>query len=205
MPDIDRITRRPAEYLAETGVPLLAGGLVWLLLGCSILVQRILPNTFVVQEAPKWAAICCCVAVLWLAKVIKQRAVFPRGGYVEPRPYRRSRIFVWFMLFAAGFWGLLTWPGYLSLIESRFFWPAFAMAAGAIGLVSGWRQRTPAMMWFGIYVLCLAPLLWWLPVDNYERWAWSQVAVGIPIVIGGAIRFRRFLKANPLPLESPHG
>ena len=61
------------------------------------------------------------------------------------------------------------------------------------------------MMWFGIYVLCLAPLLWWLPVDNYERWAWSQVAVGIPIVIGGAIRFRRFRKANPMPLESPHG
>ncbi|HEY1240771.1 MAG TPA: hypothetical protein VGF16_09455 [Bryobacteraceae bacterium] len=205
MADIDKLSRRPAEYLAETGVPLLAGGLVFLLLGCSILIQRILPRSFVAQEAPKWTAICCCVAALWLAKLIKQRAVFPRGGYVEPQPHRKTRILVWFAVFAVVISVPVAGLGRLPFLESRFLWPAFAMAAAILGLVTGWRQGTPSMMWFGLYLICLAPLLWWLPVDNYERWAWAQIALGVPITIGGAIRLKRFLKAHPLPLESPRG
>ncbi len=66
MPHIDKMTSRPSEYLSETGMPQLASGLVFFLLGSAVLIQGILPKTFIAQEGPKWVAILCCLAV-WLA------------------------------------------------------------------------------------------------------------------------------------------
>jgi hypothetical protein len=201
--DMDRITRRPTEYLAETGVPLLAAGLVCFLMGGFVIVQYTVPKTFVAQEAPKWAAIACAVAVAWLARVVNQRAVFPRGGYVEGHP--PSRIWMWLTFVTAFFLFSVPWPGHVALVESRLLWPAFAIAGTVICLVSGRRQRNPAMVWFGVYLAGLAPLLWWIREDNYERWGWLQLCVGIPVAIVGAIRLRRFLKTNALPVQTPHG
>ncbi len=45
MADLDAIAQRPAEYLAETGVHQLGGGLIFFFLGSSILTQRLLPRT----------------------------------------------------------------------------------------------------------------------------------------------------------------
>ena len=76
MADADKIATRPRQYLDETGVPLLTGGVIFVLLGGSVLIQQALPSGFVAQESPKWIAICCVGAALWGEKRLKQRAVF---------------------------------------------------------------------------------------------------------------------------------
>src|SRR5258708_9663963 len=86
VPDIDKIASRPREYLAETGVPQLVGGLIFFFLGSAVLIQQRLPKGFMAQEMPQWIATCCCLAVLLGARALKRRIVFPRGGYVELRP-----------------------------------------------------------------------------------------------------------------------
>ena len=53
------------------------------------------------------------------------------------------------------------------------------------------------MLWFGVYLLLLAPLLWWLPADNYKRGGVFQLAVGVPVALFGAMRLLKYLKTTP--------
>ena len=70
-----------------------------------------------------------------------------------------------------------------------------------IGLDSGWRQKSALILWFGVYIACLAPLVWLLRVDNYARSGALMVALGAPIAVRGAIRLRQFVRSNPMPPE----
>jgi hypothetical protein len=198
MADIDSIARRPAAYLAETGVPALAAGLLFSILGGSDLAQQFLPATFVARESPKWLAICCCAAVLWGAKVARERLVFPRGGYVE-LPRRSLSAVVAIVMFAlVGFAGVLALSGYhLPKPDGKLLVPGFAVLFAGISLASGLRQRSSLQICFGVYLLCLAPLLWWLPVSSVERNGALEVLAGVPLAAGGAIRLRSFVRANP--------
>lgn len=203
MADIDKITSRPNEYLAETGVPQLMGGAIFFLLGSSGLVEQVLPKGFIAQEILKWIAICCCCGVLLGTRALKQRIVFPRGGYVElwPRPSVKVAI----VAFVAGLAVIaitpLGWLGHQPHMESRFEEPGFAIVAAIMCLVSGWKTKNTSMMGFGVYLAVIAPLLW-IPEHERERSAWLEVGVGAPLAVAGAIRLRRFLKANPRPMDT---
>lgn len=61
MADLDAIAQRPAEYLAETGVPQLSGGLIFFSLGSSILIQRLLPRTPLYMLAVPYTGTCCAI------------------------------------------------------------------------------------------------------------------------------------------------
>src|ERR1700680_59746 len=95
MAKIDEITQRPVEYLNETGVPLLASGLVFVVLGVSQLLWPILvthmahPNLALVVQ---WAGVGCAALAMFAAVQMKRRFVFPRGGYVVPRQSPSIRI-----------------------------------------------------------------------------------------------------------------
>jgi hypothetical protein len=207
--DIDKVIRRPSEYLAETGVPQLLGGAVFFFFGSSVLIQHVLPKGFMDEEILGWISICCAGAALLGARTLKRRIVFPRGGYVEPRSHPAVR-FTSVAVFAAGtalaiF--AIAWPGRLPrlpLMHSRFTEPGFAIAFAIMCLAAGWQQKSTSRMVFGFYLVGLAPLLW-LPERGIERQAWLEVGVGAPLVVAGAIRLRSFLKANPRPLETTNG
>jgi hypothetical protein len=64
-----------------------------------------------------------------------------------------------------------------------------------------WKQKNAPLVWLGVYFLCLAPLLWWIPIpmNSYERMSCLEVGVGIPLAVAGAVRLPRFLKPNPKP------
>jgi hypothetical protein len=95
--------------------------------------------------------------------------------------------------------------GYLPRLDQRLVVPGFAILFAAITLAYGWRDKSPLMISFGLYLLCLAPLLWWLPVSSVERGASLKVGAGAPLALGGAFILRRFLKANPRRLETSNG
>lgn len=206
MVNIDKVISRPSEYLAETGVPQLLGGAIIFFLGSSVLIQQVLPKGFMDEEILGWISICCAGAALLGARTLKRRIVFPRGGYVEPRPHPAVR-FIYIATLAVGaalavF--AMVWPGplpHLPYMGSRFREPGFAIAFAIICLISGWKGKSTPAIWFGIYLVGLAPLLW-LPEGRNERFAWLEVGVGAPQAVAGAIRLRSFLKANPRLLET---
>jgi hypothetical protein len=184
-------------------VPYLVSGLIWILLGSSALIRQVFPQGLVAQEMPKWIGICCAVAVLLGARALKQRIVFPRGGYVEPRVQPASR-FVYLFSFAAmvalAIFAIAR-PGHLPPLDSRFIPSAFAICFAILCLAGSWHQKHAPMMWFGVYFVGLATLLWWTPGNNYERMSVLEVGAGLPLAVAGALRLRSFLKVNPRPVE----
>lgn len=205
MADFDAMARRPAAYLAETGVPQLSSGLIFFFLGSSVLIQRLLPRTPLYRIAGLWIGACCAITAMLAVAAIKRRAVFPRGGYVVPLGRTRRSLYLCISALIAGaIWVfVLAASGHrLDFLESRLVWPGFAITFSAICLYGGRQQKSASMICFGVYLACLAPLLWWLPVSAYEQSACLEVATGAPLAAAGAVRLRRFLRANPTPPES---
>jgi hypothetical protein len=203
VPTIDKVIDRPRAYLAETGVPLLAAGLGFFFLGGGVLIQQMFPKGSMTQESPKLISLGCVGAVLWAARNLKQRIVFPRGGYVEPRVRPAIRFMFAASVAVAAALGILAiaWPGHQPHLESKLIAPGGAIAFAILCLAAGWKQKSTPMMLFGVYMAGLAPLLWWMPVSNYERLSWLQVGAGAPQAVAGAVRLRNFLRANPTPVE----
>jgi hypothetical protein len=201
--DIEKMASRPREYLSGTGLPLLAGGLVFIILGGGVLIQRLFPRGSVAPLIMQWIGICCAGAVLWGAKALRRRIVFPRGGYVVPRVQPSSRaILLGNLVVVIGlaiFAGAL--PGGLHLIESRFIPPGFAICVAITLIVEGWRQKRRAMMWCSVYFAGLAALLGWMPGDTYAGMSALQLASGILMAGAGAVTLTRFLKENPILAE----
>jgi hypothetical protein len=206
VPDVDRLSKRPAEYLWETGVAPLSAGSCFFLLGTAILLQRILPQTDLAQQGIQWLAICFAAAVALGTRFIKDRVVSPRGGYVEPV---RPKWLLWFALLSLfvplGLVYAITPVGspppdvdsfdnFFSLLA-----PGFAVLIGVLSLYHG-RMRKMLLL-YGIYMLCLALLIWWLPLSAIERFGLLQSGAGGPLAVFGAMRLRAFLKANPEPVE----
>jgi hypothetical protein len=148
-------------------------------------------------------ALCCAGAVLWGARNLKQCIVFPRGGYVEPRPRPALRFSFAATIALAAALGILAiaWPGHQPHLESRLIAPGFAIAFAILSLAAGWKQKSTSMMWFGVYLVGVAQLLWWIPGSNYARMSWLQVIVGASLAMAGAVRLRSFLRANPRTVE----
>lgn len=200
MTDIDKITSRPNEYLAETGVPQLLGGAVFFFFGSSVLIQHVLPKGSMDEEILMWISICCAGAALLGARALKRRIVFPRGGYVEPRPHPAVK-FAMVAFVAAVILIAIFGPMRLPYRGSRSREPGFAIAFAVICLAAGWQQKNTSRMVFGFYLAGLAPLLW-IPESSNERFAWLEVGIGAPAAVAGAIRLRRFLKVNPRLVET---
>jgi len=196
MPDIDELARRPTAYQFETGVSQLTCGLIFSLLGVSDLLQRFLPERSVAQEAPKLLATCGVVAVLWGSKALKERVVLPRGGYAEVLPRKCSRLEI------AAAATIMIFTVFLMKFEDRLLFPGFAVLFAVITLGYGWRNKSSLVVCFGVYLLCLAPVLWLLPITHLQQAALLEVGVGAPLAVGGAFILRRFLKANPKRLET---
>jgi hypothetical protein len=204
MAHFDAIAQRPAEYLAETGVPQLSSGLIFFFLGSSILIQRLLPRTPLYMLTVSYTGTCCTIAVLLAIAAIKRKMVFPRGGYVVPLGRALRSLYLGLtVLFGVAICAFVraTPRDRFDLLESRLVWPGFAIVFAVICLSAGRQQKNASQIYFGVYLVCLAPLLWWLPVSTYEQSACLQVAAGAPLAVAGAVRLRRFFRANPMPPE----
>jgi hypothetical protein len=204
MADLDQTARRPAQYLRETGTPQLMSGLVLLILGTSALIQTSLvarkgfPWFLVVQ----YAGLCFVGIVWWRLSALKQRIVFPRGGYVKARSPARTYLSAVLVGSASLAYFVFSRPRFRTGMETPLIWPMFMIVFAIISLYSGWRLRSALTMGFGVYLASLAPLLWLLPVkNNYARSGVFMIAFGALIAVRGALRLNRFVRSNPMPPE----
>jgi hypothetical protein len=207
MPDIDKIASRPRVYLSETGVPQLMGGVIFVVLGTTVLIQQVLLKGPVAQLITQWMGIFCAGAVLWGARALRRRIVFPRSGYAEPRVTPGSRFSFWGPMVVTVAFGIfaIAMPGHFPHMESRLIAPGFGILFAILLVADGWRLKSALRMWFGVYFIALARLLWWMPGTSYELMAALQVGAGIPMAVFGALRLRSYLKANPMPVELVNG
>jgi hypothetical protein len=207
MANLDQIAGRPAQYLSETGTPQLLGGLVFLIVGSSALIQTLMITPGNLSLVVQYAGLCLVGIVAWRLSALKQKMVFPRGGYVEPR----GRKWTWLGAALVAITGLAysvfgdRWPGFREALKSPLLWPAFLIVFAILSLDSAWRQKSALRLWFGVYMACLAPLVWLLRVNNYGRSGALMVAIGAPIAVAGALRLRRFVRLNPMPPETGNG
>jgi hypothetical protein len=127
--DIEKMASRPRDYLSETGLPLLTGGLIFIILGGGVLIQQLLPRGSVAQLVMQWIGVCCSGVVFFGANVLRRRIVFLRGGYVVPRIQPSSRAILLGGLVVVAGLGIFVFalPGRLHLVEDRFIPPGFAI------------------------------------------------------------------------------
>ncbi|MEP7354700.1 MAG: hypothetical protein ABI824_15840 [Acidobacteriota bacterium] len=199
MPDLDKIAKRPLEYLWESGVAPLASGSTFFLLGSSDLVLRFLPKTSAAQEGVRLLAICCVIAASLAIRSVKKRLVFPRAGHVEPvRHYGLILLLVCIPL------ALTIWQGSMPdlnrlMANDRLIVTGFAVWFAVMSMHYGRKQGSPLLIAFGVYLLGLALLIWWLPLRATERFGLLEAGAGGPLTVYGAARLHSFLKSNPLP------
>ena len=204
----DKLSKRPEEYLWETGLSPLVAGSGFFLLGASELLQRILPQTGMAQQGIKWLALFAVAAVIWGARFIRDRVVSPRGGYVVPAD---PRWFLWVVLLAMILSLLLAYTlapagilhDRIGFIDHHLVAPGFAVLFGILSLYYGRMRMIPLL--FCIYLMFLASLIWWLPISETEEFGLLQAGAGGPLAVFGVIRVRAFLKANPEPVDLTTG
>jgi hypothetical protein len=208
MADIDRMPERPRAYLAGSGVLPLTTGLVCLTYGVFALLQSRLmqtPEYRVYALVVQYVGIGCMLAVFWGITAIKRRMVFPRGGYVQlARPRGGFLAAAGVLVFGALAFLVSLWPGARLSLDSRLIAPTFASLFAVVCFSTTWKERRSGALAFGLYLLCLAFVLWWMRGNSYEGMAMLAVAVGLPMAITGALRLRRYLKANPVEPETPN-
>lgn len=197
------------DYLWETGIAPLSAGSCFFMLGAADLLQRFLPQTNLAQQGIKWLAICLGFAVMWGTRSIKDRLVFSRGGYVDHKSDEWfASVARWILLLVLpmvllplAFIYVFAPDGHLPdlFFDSRLIVPGFAVLFAAQTLYHGRMRKAPLL--YGIYLLCLALLIWGLPLSPTERFGLLQAGAGGPLAVFGAMRLRAFLKANPKPMD----
>ena len=203
--DVYSLSKRPAEHQWETGVAPLSAGLCFFLLGIPDLLKDVL-LTDLAYAGLKFLGVFAVPALLWGARTISNRIVSPRCGYVEPAQPQWLKWFLWLSLPMLGVPLVLAYvlnpvgsPPVLNFVDGRLIVPGLAVLIATLSLYFGRMRKMPVL--FGIYMLSLALVIWWLPLSATERAGMLQSGTGGPLAILGAIRVRASLKANPKPVD----
>jgi hypothetical protein len=198
---IDNWTQRPARQMLLDGRMELNLGLILLIGNLSTLYMATRPH---VPDPPwYWALLPLCgvPGYLLLARWMKwlHERVIPRSGYVAfpERPSQSRRIVVAFFVAGAG----LAVLGFFRVLpRSDWIGLSLAIVVGTCFLVMGIQYRLPH--WVGLGVGVLSGAAWLFRVDH-ELTSWLRFTIGIggALVLTGAWRLWRFLRANPIPTD----
>jgi hypothetical protein len=195
MPDVETLSKRPIESQWEIGVGPLLTGSVFFLLGIPDVLERFLPQTALAQNGTQWLALLFAAAfaaiLIWGTRFISRKWLL--------LPIVLVPLVLVPIVIAYAFSSYGSPPAPVSLDSDRLVMPGFAVLFGAIALYEGRKRKSPLLLAFGTYLMCLALLLWWLPLSPTERSGLLNVGAGGPLGAFGATRLRAFLRASPKP------
>ncbi|MEP7354701.1 MAG: hypothetical protein ABI824_15845 [Acidobacteriota bacterium] len=208
MPDLDKIAERPGWYLWETGLGPFIMGSFFFLIGTAFLTVDFIPDVPIVKVAALFAGTGLFFGIDWLGRYIKERKIFPRGGYVEPRrDWKAATLGVLPVFVLTVLWKLSTRNPHANFFfdNAKLLLPGYALWSAGSSLYYYRKFKSPASLAFGIYLICFAPLLWWLPLRPEGRFGLMSAAVGGPLGVYGALRLRKYLKTTPVQGEPADG
>jgi hypothetical protein len=183
------------------------------LLGTSDLLKRFLPQTTLAQQGISWLAIALAAAAfattrIWRRRSIDARVISSSGGHMEVSS--RNWLLLPMLLVPLVLVPLVVTYAFTSygrqpaayLVDSdRLVMPGFAVVFAALSLYYGRKRKAPLLLVYGIYLIGLALLIWWLPLTPVERDGLLMSGTGGPLAVFGATRLRAFLAAEPRPVE----
>lgn len=212
--DIAHTSKPPAESMWKVGFAPFVSGSGFFLLGTSDLVKRFLPQTALAQEGISWLMICLTGAAFAATAVWGRRSIIPHVASPH-RSHIDSRSRNWLLLpmllvplvllplvAADAFTSYGRQPTPYSISDGRLVIPGFAVMVAALSLYN-WRKRSePLLLAFGIYLIGLALLIWWLSLGSTERSGLLMAGTGGPLAVFGATRLRASLRAESRPTEA---
>jgi len=199
--NLDELERRPSEYVRDTGAPFLGVGSFWAIQGVLQLIWPVIARTnpnaaLTVETVGVVFAMLVVVGVL----VVQQRVVMRRTGYAAPRASSPPVKLALFILF-----GGIALVLILFLLARKstnvfeFAAPGFAAFLGLSVAMLAWQKKSRLGYRFAAYLIALSAVLWWARPGALAGLGWFEIGAGFPVAIYGAMRLRRFLKANPAP------
>ena len=194
--DLDEIAKRPFRYWNEDGLTELFVGFMMFTPACLFRLGNAIPKgSFLVMLLPLgWLA--AILAMKWGLKELKERVVSPRGGYVA-LPARGRTSIALVVLFAilatVAFIAFPSWPGQWGKTPGL----ALAILFAALFFIGGLQAKSPHLVVLAGVPLLVSVWIYRNSVGFSESVSWVLLAQGTALAFSGAVRFRRFLKANP--------
>jgi hypothetical protein len=198
--ELDDLEQHPRRYWTVDGIPELVMGGIWIVWGSAVLIGESLPRGpgFVAY----WLAVPAVLALSgfwsrWLVTRLKERLTYPRTGYVDyPEPAPRTRLMVAGVAIAAA----ATMAGLLltgrAAGAERVAAPAVGVVLSLAFLVISVRQRAPHLLALAGVALALG-IAGGVVKLGWSSLNWLFVGLGLAATGIGALRLRRYLKANP--------
>jgi hypothetical protein len=198
MPDVNTLSKRPPESLWETALSPLLAGFGFFLLETPHLLERFLPQIAPMHHGIWWLTICFVAA--FAAVVIWSKQSISRKVLLLPIVLIPLVLVPLVLAYALSPFGRPATSIYFD--SDRLVESGFAVLIATISLYY-WRKRKASLpLAYGIYLMCLALLIWWLPLSRTEPDDLLMVGVGGPLGVYGAARLRAILRANPEPTEA---
>jgi hypothetical protein len=192
-PDLREIERRPLKHWNVDGLPELLMGVGWLVVGGVFALGPSRGGLFwlpvvVVLVSAKW----------WLRK-LKERVTYPRAGYVQPRtgPRKAARVAIAASLVAAMI--MVFKPSPLAQDQQGSLIVGLVLTSAFVFLAN--RQGTAHLLWYAA-APPVAYLCYYAARGEILPASWVFFIVGGVCVVGGTIRFARFLKNNAKQAET---
>lgn len=200
--DLKSIERRPMQYWFIDGLPELAMGLLWIVWGGAWLLGLALPRGKVWSVYWTFVPLLLTlsgVAATWVVKKLKARITFPRAGYVEwqaPTGGQRLAAMIVAAFTAAAAVALVTLSRRVPDLASLAA-PGMGVLLSLGFVVASRTQRAPHLLLLAALSLVLGFAFGALDT-GWEAMNWMLLALGVAMMIVGAVRLRLFLLKNPL-------
>jgi hypothetical protein len=184
------------------------------LLGTSDLLKRFLPQTALAQQGISWLILCVAgaafaITAIWGRRSVIPYVVSPHGAHMESTsrnwlllPLLLVPLVLLPVVAAYAFTTYGHQPSPYQINHDRLTTPAFAVMLAALSLFRGWKRREPLLLAYGVYLIGLGLLIWWLPLSHTERSALLMAGASGPLAVFGAMSLRVFLGAEPRQAEA---
>jgi hypothetical protein len=218
--NLDDIVERPSRHAIEDGVMEMTMGVQFFLTGVLLWFGNPLHHGPVWAKSPFsffWLWIPACFISGRVIKLLKERVIAPRAGYVTPREEEveiritskgikvDSTTVVY--IFVAG--ALVLWTvGLLALFPNRWFppipershWVAGCSIAVSLAALFTWiasRYKMPRYWWLAALSLAFGGWMYAKNGDPADSLLLMMTCLAAGWALGGAVRLIAFLKMNP--------
>ena len=205
-PNLKEIEQRPRRYWNADGLPELSMGAVWIVWGIALALPKLLPQGTWLGWYWKSVPVILVVAAFssqWVAKKLKERITFPRGGYVRwPEPSRTMQVvsaliaaLVGLMLVVLVIRGRA--DGLRNLVA-----PLSAILIAVAFLVPAIRWKMTHFLVLSIAALALAFIILDRHMNVEPAMTFLLLTLGVIAMVLGSVRLSIYLRRHPAQAEA---